>query len=93
METLRSRKTTIKQLKNYFKNELEMAPKHDLAACKKAFNELNKELKVDIYHLIWLIFENIPVEQLYTHSYGFHTRNGRYIIDKFKNLYFNNLNC
>ena len=92
METLRSRKTTIKQLKNYFKNELEIKPKHDLAACKKAFNELNKELNVDVYNLICLIFENKPIDQLYTHSYGFHTGNGRYIIYKFKKLYYNNLN-
>lgn len=82
-------KTTIKQLRNYFKNELQMQSKHNLKACKYAFNELNKEINTNVLDLVYLIFENKPINELYTHSYNFHTRNGRYIIDTFKNLYYN----
>ena len=82
-------KTTIKQLKNYFDNDLQMSCKHNLKALKYAFNTLNKEIKTDVLDLVYLIFENKPINHLYTHSYNFHTRNGRYIIDTFKNLYYN----
>jgi len=81
-------KTTIKQLNNYFNNDLQISCKHNLKALKYAFNELNKDIKIDIIELIYLIFENRPIKSLYTHSYNFHTRNGRYIIDTFKNLYY-----
>ena len=84
--------TTIKALKSYFNNDLQMKPKHDLKACKYAFNELNKEVQTNVNNLIYLIFENKPIEELYTHSYGFHTRNGRYLINQFKNLYYSHDN-
>lgn len=78
---------TLKLLRKYFKEELNMEPRHDLKACKRAFNQLNLEIKADELDLIKLIFENKPMEGFHTHSYGFHTANGRYIIDTFKNLY------
>lgn len=84
-------KITIKQLKGYFKNEIKQEPRHDLAACKKSFNQLNKELKTDVINLVRLIFENIPIDSLHTHSYGFHTRNGRHLIQTFEQLYYNSL--
>lgn len=86
------KKITIKQLKEYFKNDLQMQPKHNLKALKYAFNTLNKEIKTDVLDLVYLIFENKPINHLYTHSYSFHTRNGRYLIETFKNYYYNFLN-
>ena len=85
--------TTIKQLENYFRNDLKMTPRHNLKSCKLAFNKLNKEVKIDVLDLIYLIFENIPISELNTHSYGFHTSNGRHIIETFKNHYNNFENC
>jgi len=82
-------KTTIKQLKNYFNNDLKMKCTHDFKALKYALNELNKEIDADILDLIYLIFENKPINYLYTHSYSFHTTKGRYIIDTFKKYYYN----
>ncbi len=81
-------KITIKQLKEYFKNDLQMQPKHNLKACKYAFNELNKEINTDVFNLVYLIFENKECKELQTHSYDFHTRNGRYLIETFKELYY-----
>lgn len=86
---MKPQKTTIKALKNYFSKELKMKPVHNLHSCKYAFNELNKELNTNINELIYLIFENKEISNLYTHSYGFHTGNGRYIINTFQSLYYN----
>ena len=80
-------KITIKDLKDYFKKDLKVKPKHDLKSCKYAFNKLNKEIKIDVLDLVYLIFQNKPIDKLITHSYGFHTSNGRYLIDTFSNYY------
>lgn len=78
---------TTKELKDYFKHNLKMEPRHNLKACKKAFNTLNKEVQTDVFNLVYLIFENRPINSIYTHSYGFHTASGRHLIETFKNLY------
>lgn len=80
-------KLTIKQLRDYFKHDLKMESRHNLKACKKAFNTLNKEVQTDVFNLVYLIFENRPIDGMYTHSYGFHTANGRNLIETFTNLY------
>jgi len=41
-----------------------------------------EELEHDAFELLLLLIENRPIDSLHTHSYGFHTANGRYIIDK-----------
>jgi hypothetical protein len=82
---------TIKQMKQYFKDE-DLKCRHNLTAFKYGINTLNKEVKTDAYKLFMLIVENRPIDNLHTHSYNFHTRNGRYLIDTFSNLYYNKLN-
>jgi len=78
---------TIKSIKKYFKdNNLEA--RHNINAIKKAINILNKEVQTNAFDLFLLIVENKPIQGLYTHSYGFHTSNGRYLINTFKNLYY-----
>ena len=77
---------TLKTINKYFKdNNLEAM--HNLKAFKKAINILNKEVQIDSFDLFLLIVENKPINGLHTHSYGFHTSNGRYLIDSFANLY------
>lgn len=78
---------TVTELKDYFKRDLKTEPRHNLRACKKAFNTLNNEVQTDVFDLVYLIFENKPIKSLYTHAYGFHTANGRHLIETFKNLY------
>ena len=78
---------TLKTINKYFKdNNLEV--RHNLKAVKKAINTLNKEVKTDSFNLFLLIVENKPIDSLCTHSYSFHTSNGRYLIDSFKSLYY-----
>jgi len=77
---------TLKTINKYFKdNNFEV--RHNLKAFKKAINTLNKEVQTDSFDLFLLIVENKSIDGLHTHSYGFHTSNGRYLIDSFKNLY------
>ena len=51
---------------------------------KKAtqLNDLNE------YELMELLLRNKPINSLMTHSYGFHTRTGREIINKLKEKYY-----
>ena len=35
-----------------------------------------------------LLFFNDPIKGMFTHSYGFHTRTGRMLIEKLKNRYY-----
>ena len=78
---------TLKVIRNWFKTEGH-TPRHNIKAIKLAINKLNKEVETDALDLFLLIVENKPINGLYTHSYGFHTGNGRHIIDTFKNYYY-----
>lgn len=56
--------------------------RHNLIAIKKAANMF--ENPTAIFNLV---FFNIPYN--WSHSYGFHTRQGREYINSFKDLYYN----
>jgi len=86
--------TTIKQIKQIFKdNDIQNKDiKHDLKVVKIAANQLSDEYGVDNANdIIKLVFFNEPIANMYTHSYGFHTRQGRAIIEQFKELYYRNI--
>ena len=63
--------------------------RHDAFAMAAAINyiaeDLEYEEKWDLFHLL---VENKPINSLMTHSYGFHTRNGRGIIERIKSYYY-----
>jgi len=46
------------------------------------------ELEYDESELLFLLLENRPIDDLHTHSYGFHTANGRHIIEQIKEKYY-----
>ena len=78
---------TAKQIDKYIRTELDMTPKHDVEALACAVNDMAEELEHDAFELLLLLIENRPIDSLHTHSYGFHTANGRYIINKIINNY------
>lgn len=83
----KAQKITQRQITLYFKvNNFKL--RHNIKAIQYAINNLNKELKTDVVSLMELIFENRSIDSLNTHSYGFHTAIGRYIIDTFKEFYY-----
>ncbi len=54
-----------------------------------AINEVSYDMDtVDPWDIFLLVIENKPIKDLYTHSYGFHTANGRGIIERFKSYYY-----
>ena len=79
---------TGKQVEKYIKEELNMEPKYNVDALACAVNDMAEELEYDTFELLLLLIENRPIDSLHTHSYGFHTRNGRYIIEKMKSNYY-----
>ena len=54
-----------------------------------AINQSQEDMDYDNeWDLFYLLIENKPIPSLHTHSYGFHTRNGRGIIERIKSYYY-----
>ena len=79
---------TEKQVKKYIREDLGKEPRHDCKALANAITEMSQQLVYDECELMWLLLENKPIDALHTHSYGFHTANGRHIIETIKEKYY-----
>ena len=79
---------TGKQVEKYIMRDLGMIPRHDCYALASAITDMAKELDHDECELMYLLLENRPINVLYTHSYGFHTANGREIINNLQHKYY-----
>mgnify|MGYP003146578321 CR=1 FL=1 len=79
---------TATEITNYLTNEYGVC-KHNAYAMAEAINQTQQDMDYnnewDLFHLL---VENKPIPVLYTHSYGFHTQNGRDIIERIKNYYY-----
>ena len=79
---------TATEIINYLENEYGEC-RHDAFAMAAAINyiaeDLEYEEKWDLFHLL---VENRPINSLMTHSYGFHTANGRHIIESIQEKYY-----
>ena len=72
----------------YIQDDLNSEPKHNCESLAKAINDVSRELEFDSFRIMQLLLENKPIDALYTHSYGFHTANGREIINAIQNKYY-----
>ena len=79
---------TAEQIENYIVNELGCKPRHKLEALAVAINHIADEVDYDSFALMQLLLENKPIDALHTHSYGFHTANGRSLIEGMQNVYY-----
>ena len=79
---------TGKQVEGYIKYNLQMTPRHDVDALASAVTDMAEELEYDAFELLQLLLENKPIDAIHTHSYGFHTANGRHIIETIKEKYY-----
>tara|TARA_R100000655_G_scaffold5625_1_gene17136 strand:- start:789 stop:1061 length:273 start_codon:yes stop_codon:yes gene_type:complete len=61
--------------------------KHDIKNLVKTSRELAKKYNCTPFDMFFLAIENRPISKLFTHSYGFNTRQGREIIKEFKYIY------
>ena len=79
---------TGEQVEKYIREDLECKPQHNCEALASAITEMSQQLVHDECELMWLLLENRPINSLITHSYGFHTANGRHIIETIKEKYY-----
>ena len=79
---------TAKQIKDYITNDLVSNPRHDCEALSKAINDVSNELEFDSFRIMQLFLTNRPIDELHTHSYGFQTTNGREIINRLIDKYY-----
>ena len=79
---------TGKQVENYIIEELGSEPRHDCEALANAINDIADEVDFDSFRIMQLLLENKPIDALHTHSYGFHTANGREIINGIQSKYY-----
>jgi len=77
---------TLTEVKRYFK-ENKYEPRHNQNYISKAINKLSKETGLEGYDLLRLVISNEPIGAAHTHSYGFHTSNGRHLIETFQRYY------
>ena len=78
---------TATQVINYLENKYGEC-RHDAYAMAEAINEVSDILDHNEWDLFHLLVENKPISSLMTHSYGFHTANGRGIIERIKSYYY-----
>ena len=79
---------TGEQVEKYIREDLDSEPKHDCHDLAAAINDVSHEVDYDSYEIMQLLLENRPIDGLHTHSYGFHTRNGRSIIEAIQSKYY-----
>ena len=79
---------TEKQVKDYIKYNLKMESRHDCHALARAITDISMDMDYDEFELMELLLRNKPINALHTHSYGFHTENGRGIINRIKEYYY-----
>ena len=79
---------TGEQIENYIINELGSEPRHDVYALADAINDVAEEVEYDSFDLMRLLLENVAIDGLHTHSYGFHTANGRHLINEMQYKYY-----
>ena len=79
---------TEKQVRGYIKYNLQMEPRHDCYALAQAITDISMDMDYDEFELMELLLSNKPIDSLYTHSYTFHTANGRHIIETIKEKYY-----
>ncbi len=79
---------TAEQVEQYIREDLGMEPRHDCYALAQAITDTSMDMDHDENELMYLLLENKPINSLMTHSYGFHTENGRGIIERIKSYYY-----
>jgi len=61
--------------------------RHNCESIKNACMSTAKKYKCSSVDIFFFMIENRPIEKLYTHSYGYNTREGRDIKSVFESYY------
>mgnify|MGYP003128991978 FL=1 len=76
------------EVEQYIREDLGSVPRHDCEALANASKQTAMEIESTPWDVLQLVLENKPISDFYTHSYGFHTRAGREIINLFQSNYY-----
>jgi len=89
------KKLTSKKVKDYMSYRSSEGIRHCPEAIAAACNDMAEEYSetefakaADALDYMRLLFFNDPIKGMFTHSYGFHTRTGRMLIEKLQNRYY-----
>ena len=74
------------ELLDYIVDELGEQPRHNIGSLASAITDIAEEQDMNEDKLMRLLLANEPVGA--SHSYGFHTRWGRFIIEETQNRYY-----
>lgn len=75
-------------IKEYIVNELGKQPRHDLDCMADAISSVAHNYSIDHEELMRLLLGNEPTSDGMSHSYGFHTRYGRCLINETISKYY-----
>ena len=80
---------TSKEVEKYIKEELGCEPRHDVDAIADAADELAYlySNSTTAEQIVRFMLANEEIPSLATHSYGFHSRNGRRVREMFTEYY------
>jgi len=79
---------TENKVEKYIMRDLGFIPRHNCKALAAAITDIAEEIDANEQELMELLLNNKPINSLMTHSYGFHTANGREIINSLKGKYY-----
>ena len=89
------KKLTSKKVRDYMSYSTSEGIRHCPEAIAAACNDIANEYAdtdfakaADPLDYMRLLFFNDPIKGMFTHSYGFHTRTGRAIIEQLKSRYY-----
>jgi len=89
------KKLTTQKVRDYMSYRTSEGIRHCPEAIAKACNKMASEYAdtefakaAEPLDYMRLLFFNDPIKGMFTHSYGFHTRTGREIIEQLKELYY-----
>ena len=75
-------------VQDYIVDELGKKPRHNIISLTQAISDVAEEQDLDHEEVMRLLLANEPTSNGMSHSYGFHTRWGRFIINEVQNRYY-----
>tara|TARA_X000001382_G_scaffold38785_2_gene25908 strand:+ start:114 stop:374 length:261 start_codon:yes stop_codon:yes gene_type:complete len=76
------------ELKDYIVDELNCQPRHNLHSLADAITDIAEEQDLPYEEVMKLLLANEPTSNGMSHSYGFHTRWGRFVINETQERYY-----
>ena len=75
-------------VQDYIVDELGMTPRHNIMSLTQAISDIAEEQDLPHKEVMKLLLANEPTSNGMSHSYGFHTRWGRFIINTIQERYY-----